>query len=320
MEETKAKPKLRSEALCLEGAGGLPFIVSEVARHSPIIKEGEYFLYTYENGDMTHGNRAGLGLYYRDTRFLSTLETRLEGVQPLFLSSSLERGYMANIHLSNPDILEEGRTVIPQDVISIRRSRLIKDGLVERIYIRNYHSAPVHVRLSISLASDFADIFEVRGMRRPRRGRVHRPGVKESEVLLSYTGTDGLRRYTRIIFSRPPEEIRGGRAGVEAVFPFLLTTDEVDYIDLHVPPLGETRKRSPPGTWRPAASCAAPTRSGWNPPRASTPTTTSSTWSSSAACATSGPCTPVLPTGRYWWAGCRGTPHPSEGTPSSPAT
>ncbi|MBC7253796.1 MAG: amylo-alpha-1,6-glucosidase [Actinobacteria bacterium] len=245
MEGTEAGTRRRSEALCLEGGGGLPFIVSEVPRQSLIIKEGEYFLYTYENGDMTHANRAGLGLYYRDTRFLSTLETRLEGIQPLFLSSSLERGYMANIHLSNPDILEEGRTVIPQDVISIRRSRLLKDGLVERIYVRNYHSAPVHVRLSITLVSDFADIFEVRGMRRPRRGRVHRPRVAEREVLLSYTGTDGLRRYTRVTFSRAPEEVRGGRAGVEAVFPFLLTTDEVDYLDLNVIPLEEGEEKAP---------------------------------------------------------------------------
>ena len=117
-------------SLCLGGSGGLPFIVSEVPRQSLIIKEGEYFLFTYENGDITHGNRAGLGLYYRDTRFLTSLETRVEGMQPLFLSSSVERGYMANIHLSNPDIVRDGEAVIPQDTVSIRRSRLIADGLV----------------------------------------------------------------------------------------------------------------------------------------------------------------------------------------------
>lgn len=246
MEETKLKTGRGSDALCLEGGGGLPFIVSEVPRQSLIIKEGEYFLYTYENGDMAHGNRAGLGLYYRDTRFLSTLETRIEGMQPLFLSSSVERGYMANIHLSNPDITEEGTVVIPQDAISIRRSRLIKEGLVERIYVRNYHSAPVHVRMSVTLASDFADIFEVRGMRRPKRGRVHRPAVQEKEVILSYTGTDRMRRKTRIIFSRPPELIHGGRAGVEVVFPFLLETDEVEYVEIHVIPLEEGEEKTPP--------------------------------------------------------------------------
>ncbi len=234
-----------TEALCLEGGGGLPFIVSEVPRQSLIIKEGEYFLYTYENGDMSHGNRAGLGLYYRDTRFLSTLETRIENAQPLFLSSSVERGYMANIHLSNPDIVTGEELTIPQDVINISRSRLIRDGIIERVQVRNYHTAPVHVHLSLSLACDFADIFEVRGMRRPRRGRVHRPRVQGREVLLSYTGTDRMRRSTRILFSRDPEEVRGGRAGVEVVFSFLLDTYEEDHLDMHVIPLLEGEEKRP---------------------------------------------------------------------------
>ncbi len=245
MEEGRVKRSRGAEALCLEGGGGLPFIVSEVPRQSLIIKEGEYFLYTYENGDMAHGNRAGLGLYYRDTRFLSTLETRIEGLQPLFLSSSAERGYIANIHLSNPDITEDGRVIVPQDAISIRRSRLIKEGLLERLYVRNYHAVPVHVRLSIALASDFADIFEVRGMRRDKRGKVHRPSVRENEVILSYTGTDLMRRKTRIIFSRPPDETRGGRAGVELTFSFLLGIGEVEYLDLQVIPLEEGEEKAP---------------------------------------------------------------------------
>lgn len=228
-----------SESLCLEGGGGLPFIVSEVPRQSLIIKEGEYFLYTYENGDMAHGNRAGLGLYYRDTRFLSSMETRIEGMHPLFLSSSSERGYMANIHLSNPDIIAGGDALVPQDVVSIRRSRLIWEGLVERIFVRNFHTVPVNVRLSLSLTSDFADIFEVRGMLREKRGRVHRPHVEDGEVTLSYTGTDRMLRITRILFSRRPDEIRAGRAGVEASFFFLLDSGELEFIDLHVLPREE---------------------------------------------------------------------------------
>lgn len=235
-----------SESLCLEGVGGLPFIVSEVPRQPLIIKEGEYFLYTCENGDMANGNRAGLGLYYRDTRYLSTNETRIEGMQPLFLSSSNDRGYMANIHLSNPDILTDDGVTIPQDVVNIRRSRLIWEGLIERVYVRNYHTAPVHISLSFSLISDFADIFEVRGMRRERKGRVHRPRVENDTVFLSYTGTDRMRRTTRIIFSRTPDELRRGRAGVEATFSFLLESNEVEFIDLYVTPLEEGEEKSPP--------------------------------------------------------------------------
>jgi glycogen debranching enzyme len=234
-----------TESLCLDGGGGLPFVVSEVPRQPLIIKEGEYFLYTYENGDMAHGNRAGLGLYYHDTRFLSTLETRTEGMQPLFLSSSSEQGYMANIHFSNPDIQSEGNAVIPQDVVSIRRCRLVWEGLIERFYVRNFHTTPVRFALSIGLASDFADIFEVRGIRREKRGRVHKPRVEDGAVFLSYTGTDHMRRSTHIIFSREPDELRLGRAGVEAVFFFLLDSDEVEFIDMHVIPLEEGEEKTP---------------------------------------------------------------------------
>lgn len=231
--------------LCIGGSGGLPFIVSEVPRQSLIIKEGEYFLFTYENGDITHGNRAGLGLYYRDTRFLTSLETRVEGMQPLFLSSSVERGYMANIHLSNPDIVYDGETFIPQDTVSIRRSRLIRDCLIERLYVRNFHIAPVHLRLTMAFTSDFADIFEVRGMQRAKRGRVHRPRMEDGAFVLSYTGTDRMGRFTRILFNRQPDEWRLGRAGVEVAFDFLLNQYEVEMLDLHVIPIEEGEEKPP---------------------------------------------------------------------------
>lgn len=237
-----------SESLCLEGGGGLPFIVSEVPRQSLVLKEGEYFLYSYENGEIAHGNRAGLGLYYRDTRYLSTLETRIEGMPLLLLSSSAERSYIANIHLSNPDLITEDGANIPQDTVSVKKSRLIYNGLIERCHVRNFHTAPVHIRLSIGLAADFADIFEVRGMCRERRGTVHRPLIEgDGTVSLSYTGRDRMRRTARITFSRQPDELRVGRAGVEVVFSFLLDSYEREFIDLYVIPLEE-------GEEEPAAS------------------------------------------------------------------
>lgn len=232
-----------SEILCLEGGGGLPFTVSEVPRHSLIIKEGDCFFYSYDNGDMGHGNRAGLGLYYRDTRYLSTMETHVEGTEPLFLSSSNERGYMANIHLSNPDINTDEGMIIPKDAINIRRSRLIQDGLLERISMRNYHTAPIHVALSLNLASDFADIFEVRGMCRERRGTVHRPTAEGKRINLSYTGTDRMKYTTMITFSREPDELRLGRAGVSVSFFFLLNPYEVEFIDLWITPLQDSEEK-----------------------------------------------------------------------------
>ena len=46
--------------------------------------------------------------------------------------------------------------------------------------------------------ADFADIFEVRGHRREKRGQLLEPRVEDSAVVLGYLGLDGLRRETRI--------------------------------------------------------------------------------------------------------------------------
>lgn len=240
------EPESDESLLCLEGGGGLPFVVTEVPRQSIILKEGECFVFSLRNGDMPHGNRAGLGLYYRDTRYLSTLELRVEGLEPLFLTSSTERGYLANIHLSNPDLLAGNGSHIPQDAVNIRRSRLVDQGLLERIRLRNYHTAPVFLRMNLRLSADFADIFEVRGMKRPRRGTVHLPRVGGKEVFLSYTGLDGMHRKTHIVFSRAPDRVRKGRAGVEAAFDFLLDSGEVEFLDLRILPLEEGEEKDPP--------------------------------------------------------------------------
>ena len=40
-------------------------------------------------------------------------------------------------------------------------------------------------------AADFADVFEIRGARRARRGRYHRPEVDGGRVVLRYDGLDG---------------------------------------------------------------------------------------------------------------------------------
>src|SRR5919205_719832 len=51
---------------------------------------------------------------------------------------------------------------------------------------------------------DFADLFEVRGERRERRGTQHRPEIGPDCVTLAYTGLDGKRRATRLRFDPAP--------------------------------------------------------------------------------------------------------------------
>src|SRR5688572_12284808 len=57
-----------------------------------VLKEGSIFLVSHENGDIS-GN-AGLGLYYKDMRYLSLLSLKINEQTPPLLSFSGHRTFM----------------------------------------------------------------------------------------------------------------------------------------------------------------------------------------------------------------------------------
>ena len=77
----------------------------------------------------------------------------------------------------------------------------------QSIRLRNYGLAPAMVDFEIRFAADYADIFEVRGQRRPRRGRLLRPETARNGVVLGYEGRDGVVRRTRIECDPHPTEV-----------------------------------------------------------------------------------------------------------------
>ena len=60
---------------------------------------------------------------------------------------------------------------------------------------------------SLRYSADFADIFEVRGMHRPNKGRRLEDHVEKDQVLLSYEGLDNTIRQTCIRFDPVPKTI-----------------------------------------------------------------------------------------------------------------
>src|SRR5262249_55512362 len=62
---------------------------------------------------------------------------------------------------------------------------------------------------------DFADLFEVRGLRRNRRGTREPPLFGRSEIGLGYRGLDGVRRDTRLYFEPAPARLEENRAVFE---------------------------------------------------------------------------------------------------------
>src|SRR5262249_40373629 len=72
------------------------------------------------------------------------------------------------------------------------------------LLIKNYGLTPVTTSLNFHFEADFADIFEVRGTQRKRRGRALDPVVLTDNVTLSYEGLDGVIRRSQLKFSPAP--------------------------------------------------------------------------------------------------------------------
>jgi glycogen debranching enzyme len=170
-----------------------------------VLREGDMFVVSDPRGDMAVGQT--LGFFYRDMRYLSVYRLALDDQAPTLLSSSAEQDFMANLQFTNPTLSREGEPDVLPHTISLRRNRLVRDGLRERIGMMNYNRAPVQVRLTLELGADFRDMFDVRGYPRAERGVLHPPTWTDAVMTFSYTGLDQQFRCTRVSFDPPPDNV-----------------------------------------------------------------------------------------------------------------
>jgi glycogen debranching enzyme len=222
-----------------------PRLLAELSSKVLAVKEGETFLYSDTQGDLDDRREYGLGLYHRDTRFLSHFRMKISGRDPVLLSSSAERAYMSYVDLTNPELFSDGDVSVPQQTLNIRRVRVVNGRLYERVRVKNYNPYAVHLIVGFSLATDFADIFEVRGLRREAHGHQDPPKAEDNCAEFSYLGEDGVSRRTVVEFDPPPDrmEVLGDR--VEVDFLLELAADQTKLIQVTVAPEvgGERRKR-----------------------------------------------------------------------------
>ncbi|WP_419899422.1 amylo-alpha-1,6-glucosidase [Roseomonas sp. USHLN139] len=177
------------------------------------LKFGDSFALADHAGELPGG---AAGLYHGDTRHLSRFALRLNGTRPMLLSAALlENNAALGCDLTNPSLppAEPGAAPVPDDRLHLRRSRFLFQGAwFERLAIRNFDRVAHRVRLDLSFAADFADLFEARGARRPARGQMHPPLLERDAVTLAYTGLDGQRRETRLRFDPAPDRLAGNQA------------------------------------------------------------------------------------------------------------
>jgi glycogen debranching enzyme len=120
-------------------------------------------------GCLEEGFEGSMGLFCRDTRFLSRLELQIEGRSPVLLSSTAQKGFALAVLCANPHFES-----IKAETIGIQREIVINGGLFEEMQITNYNGIPVSFSLSLSFDADFMDLFEVRGFDRQQRGKLLR--------------------------------------------------------------------------------------------------------------------------------------------------
>src|SRR5262249_34726307 len=75
------------------------------------------------------------------------------------------------------------------------------------------------VRIHLRFDGDFADLFEVRGLKRKRRGTASRSVLKDHQVSFDYQGLDGVRRHTAISLDPPPAKLSTNEAHYECMLP-----------------------------------------------------------------------------------------------------
>ncbi len=149
-------------------------ILSERPQPTLTLKDDDLFLLTDTLGNI--GGAAGddrsssMGLFCKDTRFLSRLELQIEGRSPILLSSTADKGFVLSVLCANPRIEDR----IPAESIGIKRELVLNGGLFEEIEISNYGTNAVTFELSLSFDADFMDLFEIRGYARDKRGRLLR--------------------------------------------------------------------------------------------------------------------------------------------------
>ena len=224
----------------------LPFYIpmtGPAARPRRSLKHDDTFIVLDSHGDIGASAGGPDGLFNADTRYLARLELVLDEVQPLLLGSNLrDDNSSLTVDLTNPDIYGNGRIVLQKDMLHIVRTIFLWRGTAyQRIGVQNHGDRLASFDLTLLFDNDFADLFEVRGERRPRRGIGFSKILGSADVSLEYDGLDGKSRCTALHFDPRPT-----RLAVNAV------TYHLDLAPQQVSPLFVSASCNKPATFRPA--------------------------------------------------------------------
>lgn len=157
------------------------------------INQGDTFLVTRLDGSVDP--RSELGLFASDTRLLSSHRTTINQRPWELITSANLSHYGVRVVLGNPRVRTRDRS-IERHQLSLIVERALGEGVHEDLDITNHSLDPVQFFLELTLASDFADIFDVRAGKLLERGRLDtRWNPDELQLENSYRREDFERSF-----------------------------------------------------------------------------------------------------------------------------
>ena len=169
-----------------------------------VLKHEDLYMLTDGFGDI-HPDSRGLGLYDGDTRILSCASLRINGSRPIVLGADTGANYRGIIQLTNPDQFPDpsrkldARLALARQSLGISRDQVLDGALYERLSIANFTPHPEPLLIELRLDVDAADIFEVRGRPRPKRGDRLPIAVRDDgRLTFGYRGLDGRVRWVYV--------------------------------------------------------------------------------------------------------------------------
>ncbi|MFM1848811.1 MAG: hypothetical protein RL417_2285 [Pseudomonadota bacterium] len=174
-----------------------------------ILKDGDTFAVFDRRGDIQPLGLKEQGLFHTGTRFLSQWELLINHQRPLLLNSLVTNdNCLLSVDLTNPDLEGPDGSRIRHGTLHTLRSKFLWKGVCyERFTVSNFGGAAAKIHLIIKFAADFADIFEVRGFRREKRGMRRTDERTDHGIVLPYEGLDGVSRKLTILPSIEPAHV-----------------------------------------------------------------------------------------------------------------
>ena len=175
------------------------------------INRGDTFVLSEPDGSITANTDQGI--YSRDTRYVSNYEISADGEHWQLQNSGALAYYASRTYLTNAAITTEYNEIKADTVSLILDRAVIENGVHEDFDIRNYSAQRIRFSLELSLRTDFADIFEVKGKRVVRKGNVTTEWHQDTAELISSYEHDQFKRsmITRLICAGSAPGYSNGR-------------------------------------------------------------------------------------------------------------